>query len=39
LHLWEFDVRTGSSFHIWPPLRTARYPARIEDGKIYVSRR
>lgn len=38
LHLWEFDVRSGCSFHIWPPLRAPTYPVRIEDGKIYVNR-
>jgi nitrite reductase/ring-hydroxylating ferredoxin subunit len=38
LHLWEFDVRTGSSLHIWPAVRTPTYGVRVEDGGIYVSR-
>jgi nitrite reductase/ring-hydroxylating ferredoxin subunit len=38
LHLWEFDVRTGVSRNLYPPLRTPTYPVRIEDDGIYVSR-
>ena len=36
LHLWEFDVRTGYSLHLWPRYRTPTYPVSIEDGNIFV---
>jgi len=38
VHRWDFDVRTGLSVGLWPPLRGDMYPVRVEDGKIYVSR-
>ena len=38
-HRWGFDVRTGHSIGIWPPMRTPTFAVRIEDGGVYVGRR
>jgi 3-phenylpropionate/trans-cinnamate dioxygenase ferredoxin subunit len=37
LHQWQFDVRTGSSIHVWPAVHADTFPTRVEDGAIYVS--
>jgi 3-phenylpropionate/trans-cinnamate dioxygenase ferredoxin subunit len=37
-HDWDFDVRTGESMGLWPPLRARTCAVRVEDDRIYVGR-
>jgi nitrite reductase (NADH) small subunit len=34
-HGWEFDLETGACLDE-PALRAAVYPARVEDGRVFV---
>jgi nitrite reductase/ring-hydroxylating ferredoxin subunit len=35
-HGWRYDVTTGSTLHV-PGYGVARYPVKVEDGKIFVA--
>ena len=34
-HDWEFDIRSGR-MTVSPEIKLAVYPAKIDDGKIYI---